>query len=457
MNERLILSRARPLWACALALSVLLSIFAAFRGAYVGPDYWTHMPRLIESTRVFEFFGMDAPAYFLLGHALFLLVGKNNALPITLSIIQVAINAVAMWWFFVYLERRFKSPILHLAFVFFLVFLPVRIIHATVVGPDCMTVPLFVVIIFLFDKFRRDETSTAKNAAFLGWVLAIAVWSKYSFAALLPALFLIFAFFCRKRGWGLKRFVTSCALSFLLPSALLLYTFDASARAQGLGTHGAWLKKGETPEMNYKDLFSLKANDVQLLRAPEYFRAPEYRAPQYFEQLDIRVAHKHSYLALSHLAVFTDPMNVFQELPRPDHFVESLIPDVRTRRLWKTPVMMASMSLGVLWTVLALIGTPWILFGAFKNLFRGKLEREDAMAFLGTAYFLLMFLPIPFVCFGYLYGYWTPRLILPALLYFFLAGFLLLDRKIVRESRRLAFCVLGLVIVQSAIEIVMLV
>lgn len=455
MNERPILSRPRVLWASALGLSVLLSTFAAFRGGYVGPDYWTHMPRVVGSRGVFDFFGMDAHVYFLLAHALFLLLGKSNALPITLSIVQAAINALAMWWFFVYSERRFKSPVIHLAFVFFLAFLPVRIIHATVVGTDCMTVPLFVLILYLFDKFLRDETSTAKNAAFLGSVLAIAVWSKYSFAALLPALFLIFTFLWRKRRWHFKRFVTICALSFLLPSALLLYTFWASARLQGLGTHGTWLKKGETPEMNYKDLFLLKANDAQLLRAPEYFRAPEYRAPQYFER-DIRVAHKHSYLALSHLAVFTDPMNVFQELPLPDHFDESLIPDVRTRRLWKTPVMAASISLGVLWTVLALIGTPWILFGAFKNLFRDKLEREDAMAFLGTAYFLLMFLPIPFVSFGCLYGYWTPRLILPALLYFFLAGFLLLDRKIVRESRRLAFFVLVLVIVQSAIEIVML-
>ncbi len=455
MNERPILSRPRALWASALGLSFLLSIFAAFRGGYVGPDYWTHMPRLMEWTRIFDFAFIDPPAYFLLGHALFLLVGKNNALPITLSIIQAAINALAMWGFFVYTERRFRSPVIHLAFVFFLAFLPVRIIHATVVGTDCTTVPLFVLILFLFDKFLRDETSTAKDAAFLGWVLAIAVWSKYSFAALLPALLLIFTLLWWKRGWDLKRFVTICALSFLLPSALLLYTFWASARVQGLGTHGTWLKKGETPDMNYKDLFSLKANDAQLFRAPEFFGAPEYRAPQYFPP-DIRVAHKHSYLALSHLGVFTDTMNLFQDLRLPDHFDNSLIPDVKTRRLWKTPVMVASISLGVLWTVLALIGTPWTLFGAFKNLFRDQLEREDAMAFLGTAYFLLMFLPIPFVCFGYLYGYWTPRLILPALLYFFLAAFLLLDRKIVRESRRLAFSVLVLVIVQSAIEIVML-
>jgi 4-amino-4-deoxy-L-arabinose transferase-like glycosyltransferase len=318
-----------------------------------------------------------------------------------------------------------------------------------------MTIPLFVFILFLFDKFLRDETSTSKNAALLGLGLAVAVWSKYSFAALLPTLLLIFAFVCWRRGWDWKRFVTICMLSFFLPSALLLCTFCASLRVHGMGTHGTWLKKGETSDMNYKDLFSLKASDPQLFRAPEYFREPQYRAPQYLER-DIRVVHKHSYLALSHLGVFTDTMNLFQDLRLPDHFDDTLVPDVKTRRAWKTPVMVASMSLGVIWTLLALIGTPWTLLGAVKNLIRDKLEREDVTALLGTAYFLLMFLPIPFVYFGYLFGYWTPRLILPALLYFFLAAFLLLDRKIVRDSKPIAFCVLALVIVQTAIEIVML-
>jgi hypothetical protein len=49
-------------------------------------------------------------------------------------------------------------------------------------------------------------------------------------------------------------------------------------------------------------------------------------------------------------------------------------------------------------------------------------------------------------------GYWTPRLILPSLLFFFWAAFLLLDRTIVSKSEKIAFDVLALVIVQSGIE-----
>ena len=130
------LSRPRILWAFALGVSFLLSVLAAFRGGFVGPDYWTHLQRLIEWSRVFDFSTTSPPIYYLFGHAVFLVIGSSNAFPITLSTVQAAINALAMWWFFLYSERRLQSPIIHLALTFFLTFLPVRIIHATTIGTD---------------------------------------------------------------------------------------------------------------------------------------------------------------------------------------------------------------------------------------------------------------------------------------------------------------------------------
>jgi len=220
-------------------------------------------------------------------------------------------------------------------------------------------------------------------------------------------------------------------------------------------TEKHWRPKGRLPEMNYWDLFSIKASDCQLFLAPEYFRAPQFRAPQYLKY-DIRVPHKHSYLALSHYGVFTDPMNLFQDLRMPPHLDTTLTPDLKTRRPWKTPVMIASMWLGALWTLLALIGTPWIFLVAMKDLWRDRVQREDITTVFGVAYFLIIFLPIPFVYLGYLFGYWTPRLILPALLSFYLAAFLFIDRKIVRNSARTASLVLLLISTQCAIELVML-
>ena len=453
-HESTWLSRPRVLWVWALGISFLISVSAAIRGGYVGPDYDTHLKRMLDSTRIFDFSTMDPPIYILLGHALFRLIGRSNAFPITLSIIQAAVNTLALWWFFIYSERRFKSPVLHLALVFFLTFLPVRIIHAVCVGTDWLMVPLFVLVLFIVDRFCSEETSTPKNAAFLGLTLAFGVWGKYSFIGLLPAVFVIFVFQWWKRRWSLRRFVTLCLLSLLLPSALFLYTSWKSSRVRGFTTQGIWLPKGTPPEMTYKDLLWVKKADLQLFKAPEMFKRDPSNPGRY--PINYREPHKHSYLGLSHLSVYTDTQNLFQELPLPHGVDRHLIPDFKTRPPWKTPVNVASMTLGVLWTVLALIGTPWILFGAVRNLWRDKLEREDVAGLLGTAYFLLMFLPIPFIMWACLYGYWTPRLILPPLFFFFWAAFLCLDRTIVRKSEKIAFDVLTLVLVQCGIEIVML-
>src|SRR5205807_917975 len=80
---------------------------------------------------------------------------------------------------------------------------------------------------------------------------------------------------------------------------------------------------------------------------------------EYFKR-QMLAPHKHSYLALSHMGTFGDPMNLFQDLSVPQHFGGDLIPDQKTRRAWKTPIMQASIALGTIWTLLALTGSGWI-------------------------------------------------------------------------------------------------
>ncbi len=428
-----------------LTVSFLLSIFAAFRGGYIGPDYPTHLARMIEWPQVFDFGATSPPMYYLVGHGLFRIIGARNAFPVTLSIIQAGVNVVALGWFFVYVERRFVSPLVYAGLVGLLTFLPVRIIHAVTIGTDCTTIPLFVLVLFLFDNFSSDETSTTRNAALLGLALGLAVFTKYSFMALLPVVLIAFSWIWKKRAWTLPRFAGVCIVSLALPLAITVYSFWASSQVHGYNTEKHWQRNGVPADMNYKDLFSVKAADIHLFRAPEYFKR------------DILAPHKHSYLGLSHLGVFSDTMNLFQDLSVPQRFGNVLIPDQKTRRSWKTSVMEMSILFGTVWTLLALVGTPWSSLPALRHLFKDRLEREDCAMLFGVAYFLLMFLPIPFVYGGALFGYWTPRLILPALLCFFLAGFLLVDQQLVTKSKSIAFVLLALVAVQSATEILMLI
>src|SRR5882757_2844321 len=112
-NYLLIRSRdTRVLWVFALGSSFVLSVFAAFRGGYIGPDYYTHFARLTEWPKIFDFSTTSPPTYYVLGHWLFLLIGSNNGFPIALSIAQSALNTFAMWWFFRYTEQRFRSRLI---------------------------------------------------------------------------------------------------------------------------------------------------------------------------------------------------------------------------------------------------------------------------------------------------------------------------------------------------------
>jgi len=436
--------RLRLLTSASIALSCVLSISATLRGGYVGPDYPVHLARLIEWAKMFDFGSTNPPLYYLLGHALFLVIGSNNVFPITVSIIQILINAVSMWFFFQYIEQRFTSRRVYLALVLVLTFLPVRIIHSTTIGTDSMTVPLFVLLLFLFDKILADKTPNLTSAALSGVALGAAIGTKYSFMALLPVWPLLFVCLAMRRHWKFPQFCLVCLLSLGLPSTISGYSFWASSRVHGYNTEKHWARNGQPADMDYADLFSIKRSDFQLFRAPENFKR------------DIFDARGHGYLALSHFETFTDAMNLFQQLSVPQRFGALLIPDQKTRQPWKTPVMQASMTLGVLWTLMALVGTPWLGTSVIRRLFQDRLRHEDLALLFGTAYFLLMFLPIPFVHGGALFGYWTPRLILPALLGFFLSGFLLVDRKIGPYSEIARTVMLVLAVAQSVVVATML-
>src|ERR1043166_2101376 len=217
-------SGARLIWAGAIGVSLLLSILAARRGGYIGPDYQTHLERLTQWPRLSFFVTPPPPIYYLLGYAVFRAVGSSNAFPITLSILQAVLNAAALWNFFRFVEQRFQSSLVHVSFVVFLALLPVQVIHATTIGTDCLTIPCFVLVLFLFDKFLNAETAVPRKAAVLGAGLGVTIFVKYSFIPLIPSIAGVLLVLWRKRRWLLTRFIALSLLTLLLPSALALYS-----------------------------------------------------------------------------------------------------------------------------------------------------------------------------------------------------------------------------------------
>lgn len=438
-NVRPVVARRTEI--AVLSVSFVIQVLAIWRGGYVGPDYPRHLPHLLDWSKVVDWSASNPPVYYLLGHGLFVLLGRTLAFPITLSIFQAAINLVALWFFLRYIEDCFRSKTIHLAVAIFLTFLPVRMIHTVSVGADCTTIPMFVLVLFLLDDLLNADRNLLKRAGILGLALMLAIGCKYSFFALLPTVLLVLLAAYRKTP---GKFARIAALALILPGAFAAFTFWASSQSHGWNTEIHWERKGIPPDMNYGDFLTVKPRDLELFRVPNYFKGR------------ILGGHKYSYLALVHYGTFTDAMNLFQSFPNPPAFKTTLIPDSKVRSPWKTPVMSASMILGVIWTLLAIAGAIWTSAVTIKNCIRGQLGRRDLLVLFGMAMFLVVFLPMRFVHGASIFGYWTPRLILPSVIYFFTAAFLLIDRKLVTRAAWIAPITFILVCAQSMLAILIL-
>ena len=75
------LTYIRTLWASALVVSFLLSVLAAFRGGYVGPDYNMHLSRLLDASKILDFSETTPPTYYLLDMHYFCLSDATTLFP----------------------------------------------------------------------------------------------------------------------------------------------------------------------------------------------------------------------------------------------------------------------------------------------------------------------------------------------------------------------------------------
>jgi hypothetical protein len=146
-----------------------------------------------------------------------------------------------------------------------------------------------------------------------------------------------------------------------------------------------------------------------------------------------------------HLAIFTDILNVYQYDPYDFYFGQ--------RGKLNHQRMQIAVRSGILFSILLVISVLVLFFESSVRVIRRD-PREFAIYALMLfciAWFMNIVLPLPFIPGAYYEGYWTPRLTAPALIGFFIAAFVFLDR-LRWQSRQLHFFVLGLVIAQSAVH-----
>jgi hypothetical protein len=203
------------------------------------------------------------------------------------------------------------------------------------------------------------------------------------------------------------------------------------------GIQAPSLNRLRSGSMNLRSMVWFRSADADVLSAPVYNRMVD-------GEYDLLRSNKHSLPALIHLATFTDILNIYQYDPEAHYFGRRM-----SRHHGRMEVAVRS---GIAASLLAVIGVLVLGFVSVRGVVQRRNVRDlpvfTVLLFCG-AWFANIVMMFPFIPTVYVGGFWLPRLIAPALIGFFIAGFALVDRI---PWKKLHVAVLVYALAQSAIH-----
>ena len=339
-------------------------------------------------------------------------------------------------------RRVVTSPLLRVAGIALVAFLPLTVITTVIFAADTVASLPFVLSGWAIMRCLEEDTESqaGKYAALAGFSLIVGNLSKATFMVLPAAVLLALLALWRARRLTIRRAGMLVLLAVALPvTAGGLIMAKAARETAGAQLVHSFNWKG-TGELTFRSLLGVKPSDRRVLDAPEYLASAMNDAGIYYPLL---VANNYSYPALLHLGIFTDVLNFANDavVPRPE-------PE-RTAARW-------SVRLGLVFSVSALAAVLvfWIRT-AFAFVRPDRMPSTAALVWscLAMAWFFPIAGALPFVDNPYIKGYWLPRLVMPAIWIFYLGLFAAADRLPGRWPARVAVLLATLVAVLSVQEI----
>jgi hypothetical protein len=433
------------------AVCLLLAVFAvvAFNGIRnglsQGQDFSIHVANTRRLTydpdKWFTADVTNRPLLYWIGGACLRFSHDRYTYPLA-SMIFTAAGVLALGLVHDAMRRVINSPVIRVAGLALLAFLPVTIITTAVYAADTVVLLPFALAGWaVMRSLEEDSDRRAVGfAALAGLAFTVGDFSKATFLALPGGV--VFALLLgwragrlrAARGWALL------VLAVLLPISAGSWILIKCAReTAGEAPRHSFNWHG-TGELTLRSLLGIKASDRRIFNAPEYLET-EMRdgSPVY----PLLVENNYSYSALLHLSVFTDVLNFANAAvtPRPE--------PQRSAAQW-------SVRLGIIFSLGAL-GAALAFWGlTLRGLVRPQSMPSSAVlvwAGLAMAWYVPVAGNLPFVYHAYAMGYWLPRLVLPALWVFF-AGFFVAVDHLPGSWRTRAGAVLAiLVLLLSVLEI----
>jgi hypothetical protein len=361
------------------------------------------------------------------------------------ALVVVMLSVVALGFVYASTRRFIGSSGIRLSALAFIAFLPVTIIAAVVYAEDTVALLPFAVCCWALGRALDGDSPKGRMgfAVVAGLALVVGQLARFMFLPMTAGVLLIVGL-----DWFLRRISSRDALTILclagvLPLAAgLAVHFQAKSAAQDMEETSQFEWRG-TGEMTWRSLLLIKGSDGRILDAPTYWNF------QYIDgkiRRSLIVPNNFSYPALLHLGIFTDISNLAPggsndaRNPRPELQQIFSIISVRT---------------GLFFSLWAVAATLLFVFQMARTLaYHEGLPPAGLCAWgvLAFAWFLPIVGSLPFVHHVYDWGYWLPRIILPALWGFSLLLFFHLDTLF--GQRPLAKrCVELAVIAQCALQI----
>ena len=340
------------------------------------------------------------------------------------------------------LLRLIVRPELRLAVLSVMTLLPVNVIANVVFSGDLFALLPFVTVAWALGRSLEapGEREGWGWAALAGGVLAAANFGKATFLVQPFAVVVAVGLAWRWGRLAARRTLITLGLAALVPLAV------------GAGIHAKnqrELRNSEprhefdfqgTGQMTWPSLLGLKASDARIFDAPGYFDKATVDGN---ETQPLLIPNSYSYPALLHLGSFTDVLDYANQggydpgvlRPEPQKGFSKL-----------------AVRAGVLWSVLAIVSVVAMGGRLVWSLVRPAVAPPSVLAVwavMATVWFLPLVLTLPFLFNAYWWGYWLPRLVVPALWSAALIAGWSVDRLLAGRSAWWARALLGLAVVQA--------
>jgi hypothetical protein len=449
------------------AVRVVLVVFVAaginliHNLAFIGQDYTFHVActeSLMQNPgQWFTFDITNRPLTYWIGAACAWFTHGRECWDLA-SLLFVFLNALALGLLHDSTRRFIASPLLRVAAVTFVAFLPPTLVTTVVYAADATAQLPFVLVAWslLRSIDARTTFASAGYAGLAGLTLCVGNLAKFTFIFLPVAVVLAAVLLWRwkritgQRGWIIG--ILAAAVPMIASGCVYL------AAQRGVSLYLAALREAQgnvspekprhdfdwkgTGEMTWSSLLLVKPSDARIFQAPGYYDPPATSEGSH----PLLAPNDYSYPALLHLGVFTDVLGYAEQGATNEGKFRSEPQQTMARRaVW----------LGLLFSVPAFVAVVALGGRALRALFgRGRAPPTGPLLWwiMALIWYLPLVLALPFLHHAYEWGYWLPRLVLPALWGFALVLFAAIDEFFPRR-RGAAAAVAALVLLQAAVHI----